>query len=97
MLTVNIRIGNDAVVNHWDALAALRDALTRILWADVHPDDYHGQVRDDIEGTLSFSRHAMTREWLVRDANGNTVGEIQHVDHDNADAIAWNYDAEVAR
>ena len=87
MLTVNIRIGNDAVADHWRALETLRDALNDIL----------GGCYPSRAPTITFNRHAIKREWLVRDANGNTVGEIQHVSHDNADAIAWNYDAEVAR
>ena len=95
VLTVNIRIGNDAVTNEWDALETLRDTLNRML--DTAPLVSDEDAIAEINGTLTFSRHAMRREWLVRDANGNTVGEIQHVTHDNADSIAWNYGSEVAR
>ena len=78
MLTVNIRIGNEAIADHWAALETLRDALS-----DIVGGYYPGLVP-----TISFSRDAMTRQWLVRDANGNTVGEIQHVTHDLAEEVA---------
>jgi len=93
VLTVNIRIGNEAVADQWAALETLRDALSDILMCDAFPTDDNwreiGERRHRAAvPTLSFSRHAMTREWLVRDANGNTVGEIQHVTHDIADEVA---------
>ena len=79
MLTVNIRIGNDAVDNYWAALETLRDALS-----DIVGGNYRGLVP-----TISFNREVMTREWRVRDANGNTIGEIQHVNHDPGDVDSF--------
>ena len=93
VLTVNIRIGNEAVADHWAALETLRDALSDILMCDAFPNDDNwrgiGERRHRAAvPTLSFSRHAMTREWPVRDANGNTVGKIQHVTHDQTEEVA---------
>jgi len=75
-LTAHVRIGNEAIENEHDALETLRAALARILVEGVQ--SWTRYSAKEVDGKVTET----AKEWTVRDANGNTVGAIRHVNHD---------------